>query len=130
MNHRCEESESKLAFVDRLSNIVTRLISVADRIPINNRARMPYLADIDPTSQEALEIRNERLQLVEAWRALEAEQRQQLLEQTTAPLRPTSATQETRSASATTEQVKNSPNSLDHATQFRLLQRECDRPRS
>lgn len=126
MNEHCsEKNESTLAFVDRLCSIVTRLTSVADRMAANDTVKTLSTAEIEPSSQEALQVRNERLQLVEAWTALEAEQRQQALEQTNAPPRPTTVDHDAKPIP-----LKNSPNPLDLATQFRLLQRECDRPRN
>lgn len=115
-----DHTASTLTFVDRLSSIVERLTAVADQMPANEAKET--FADVEPSSQEALQIRSERLQLVEAWTKLEAEQRRLALEQTSATGRPTPVDRD-----AKPEPLTNSPNPLDCATQFRLMQRERDR---
>lgn len=72
----------------------------------------------------AQKLREEEARLIAGWKALEAEQRRQLLENKSA-----GGHQASVAPRRVTQRGKGEQSSMDRAQQFRLVQRECDRQR-
>ena len=120
-------AEDLAKYVEEVRHIVRQLIVPSRRDIGSCQSQHPAIRSCEENATPE-QIYAERLRLIEAWKALESEQRKQLI---------SSKSADTPGSSKLQAKPMNSPltgngyagESLDFAQQFKFLQRECDRRR-
>lgn len=127
---------SELKTLQQLGQLVDQLLSIVDRLD-RHPEDLPSstLEDQPISSAQALQIRAERQRLIQSWAQLEAEQREQALQQAlthdqpAAPL-PMQRTENQQEQGPSSETWTTDPaTELDSSIQFELLQQEYNRYR-
>ncbi len=127
MNTHRAEGEVLVDVVSQLCGIVQRLMSIVERLTAD-QAALDHPSVVNTTSKEAASICDERSRLIEAWKALESEQRSLALEPARTTNRSYSQPQRGSSqlATGTDTQSSSDQSSLD-LRQFAYLRREYNR---
>ena len=114
-----------LLLVDDLASCIDQFKQL---VAAGEPGRMSRPASMEVTTERgaAEGLYAERLQLIEAWKTLEAEQRRQAIDVKSNGVGQIQA----KSVQTQAEQRQKKKNNMDFAQQFRLLQRECDRRRN
>ena len=122
--HDSHTTDVLMDVVNRLTTLVQQLSEMAKRLDQVEIATTGIDASEDGCLSEAMQVRKERLRLIEAWSQLEVEQRKFALQMTGSVSKENITTHATAMPT-----ISVTPISPDSRAQFAFLQYECDRHR-